>query len=295
MRKVFKPNMVAKFFYWIEERERVRIQKQLKQAPWTRDKILQRYRFCNVRRMDDKVSRWLFRHWYPLPTSGETVKTYLTAACLARLINWPDTLAYVSRGKRFNGRTDLAEIKYSLYDWKAKGNKVFTGAYIINGGNKGDKINHVMSIISAVSKKPMHKIVYPTSFENSVNALARNPGFGRFLAGQIVADLCHTPAIEAKDQMSYAPMGPGSKRGMNRLLGADIKSPIDEYTFSALLRHLITIGKLEYQELEIVESMDAMDFQNCLCEFDKWIRTFNGEGRPRSNYPGRLTVTRANY
>jgi len=30
--------------------------------PWTIDEILQKYRFCNVRRADDRVSKWLIEN-----------------------------------------------------------------------------------------------------------------------------------------------------------------------------------------------------------------------------------------
>ena len=31
---------------------------------------------------------------------------------------------------------------------------------------------------------------------------------------------------------------------------------------------------------------NMQDLQNCLCEFDKYVRVYNGEGTPRSRYDG---------
>ena len=54
-----------RFLYWIKERESIRKKKEAgNPKPWTDDPILQNYRFCNVRRMDDTVSQWLLKNWY---------------------------------------------------------------------------------------------------------------------------------------------------------------------------------------------------------------------------------------
>ena len=33
-------------------------------------------------------------------------------------------------------------------------------------------------------------------------------------------------------------------------------------------------------------NLHAQDVQNCFCEYDKYVRVLNNEGRPRSTYPG---------
>lgn len=44
--------------YWVAEREQIRNRNEAGQsAPWTADPILETYRFTNVRRRDDRVSR----------------------------------------------------------------------------------------------------------------------------------------------------------------------------------------------------------------------------------------------
>ena len=50
-------------FYWVAERERIRVRKESGQPfPWTDDPILATYRFCNVRREDDRVTIWVRTH-----------------------------------------------------------------------------------------------------------------------------------------------------------------------------------------------------------------------------------------
>lgn len=49
---------------FIRERERVRQAKERGDPfPWTTDSIISGNRFCNVRREDDRVTRWVATHW----------------------------------------------------------------------------------------------------------------------------------------------------------------------------------------------------------------------------------------
>ena len=62
-------------------------------------------------------------------------------------------------------------------------------------------------------------------------------------------------------------------------VGQDLSQFEDE------LQALMNICKQELPE-SITNRMEAMDYQNCLCETDKYLRVQNGEGRPKQLYPG---------
>ena len=50
--------------YWIKERQAIHERRKAGQPPpWTKDEILRTYRFCNVRREDDRVTRWIHENW----------------------------------------------------------------------------------------------------------------------------------------------------------------------------------------------------------------------------------------
>ena len=57
----FLQNGVDTYLYWIEERESIRRKKEelRLEPPWTEDKILQEFKFCQVFREDDRTSRWV--------------------------------------------------------------------------------------------------------------------------------------------------------------------------------------------------------------------------------------------
>src|SRR5687767_12157182 len=86
----FLPERLATLDYWIAERERMRLRHAARKTPYTRDPLMAEWRWCNVRRMDDHVSRWLMHSWY---VGARAVPSHaLAAATLARYINLPQTL-----------------------------------------------------------------------------------------------------------------------------------------------------------------------------------------------------------
>ncbi len=77
--------------YWIKEREEIRLRRQAgAPPPWTDNLILREWPFCNVRREDDRVTRWIAVNWRQVHASDPDL--YLAMA-VARYVNWPDSLA----------------------------------------------------------------------------------------------------------------------------------------------------------------------------------------------------------
>ena len=121
----------------------------------------------------------------------------------------------------------------------------------------------------------------------SHRALTHFNGVGSFLAGQIIADLKYVdPLKRATDWWTWACPGPGSMRGLNRVLGLPYKSPWKD---SAWLRSLKELhGEIRPRLAAAkMRDMHAQDMQNCLCEFDKYERVRLGQGQPKQRYAGR--------
>jgi hypothetical protein len=262
--------------YWMTEREQIRTLKELgSPKPWTDDNYLRYNRFCNVRRMDDSVSQWLLNRWYdPLGTAPDL----LVAACLARLVNWPDTLAELE--PVWNAATAQRRLQKRF----STGVKTFSGVYKVITNTEGTKIEQIVRHVDAVAKAG--NIVDPLSLRNTWERLKQFQGFGSFLAGQVVADLRHTLCMWPRDAMSWAPIGPGSRRGMRRLLGLEAKGPMTQDEFD---RHMAVLMRAPFiAEFRTYDgnALEAMDVQNCLCELDKYLRLKRGEGSARNLYNG---------
>jgi hypothetical protein len=253
--------------------------------PWTNDPILRMYRFCNVRREDDKVTKWIAENWRN-PNAKE--KDNWFAMAVARWINWPDTLSRIGYPVPWVPKTVVKTMK----TWRADGGKVWTGAYMIGTqGNAKDKIDFVVDNVLS----PMwanRAVIRPRagdcleSFNDRLQdqyAMA-----GGFMGGQVIADIKYTDQYlkVAKDWWTWAVSGPGSRRGLNRVMGQDPDCPWKEKEWLATAHRLALA--LDHPGSGLPFKLHMQDIQNCLCEFDKYERVRLGEGRPRSLYPGAL-------
>jgi hypothetical protein len=268
---------MGRFLYWITERESIRLRRlEGRYKPWTTDPILRQYRFCNIRRMDDVVSRWLLDNWYgPYKDHPNT----LFAASLARFFNLPSTLGLITGMVYREGPPDWSGVKRAVLKAKQSG-PVFNAAYMVRGN---DGPNKVISVVDHNVRciDPNISRVIPSSMEATCVNIRCGHGFGMFMAGQVTADLRWAIAGDWADRHSWAPLGPGSRRGLHRLTGLWA----GQEEFVDRLRGIIEVCHRELPST-ITGRLEAMDYQNCLCEFDKYERTRLGEGQPKRLYPG---------
>lgn len=262
---------------------------QDKPKPWTPDPILQRYRFCNVYRELDTVTKWIAVNWRD-PHAGDDDLWF--AMAVARWVNWPDTLAAIGYPVPWNKKKFLSAIAKR----KEMGEKVWTGAYMI--GTQGNAMDKPLFIAEGVLQplwdqradlRPRHGDTLK-SFAERIIAVKNQ---GKFMVGQIVADAKYAdPTLkQASDWESWAVSGPGSRRGLNRVLGLDKDLGWNERSFLEILT------KLRWEVNKSLPPwmgpLHAQDLQNCLCEYDKYERVRLGEGRPRSLYAGQGDVAAA--
>ena len=273
------PEELDVLVFWMIERDKMRAAKEAgKPKPWTADPLLRDYRWCNVRRMDDRVSRWLLECWYD-PRHDPNYQLY--DALLARLVNWPDSLAEVLDVREFE------HVRSTLTARAERGEKVFTGAYVIPGVPGKNKVDSIVDLVIAVAGREA-EVLKCSTMRDTWARLTRFDGLGSFLAGQIVADLAHQGVgMGWPDRATWAPAGPGSTRGINRLLGRPKKRAVPQAEFEELLPELAKILRPRVSELWRDRDLVAMDIQNCLCEYDKYRRLALGEGRVRARYDGK--------
>ena len=301
----FVPERIDEWAYWIVEREAMR-KRKAQNTPGTYglgtysdDPHMAFTRYCNVRRIDDKVSQWLLENWYPDVEEAriwaETMPRLLVvSAILARTINRPETLTAITDGSPFS-RWDPEYFRKVMRRIKESGAPVFTGVYIINAAAGGDKIDLVLRSMDRCYKtKPFHYLE-PESMQRTAQNLHALEGVGGFMAGQVVADLRWVLRRSGywADRMSWAPPGPGSSKGMRYLLGMLSPNEMDgrgkdlpEKQFLQFLPRLIDLAKSHSEVGPIFKErkLEAHDIQNTLCELSKYIRVKNG-GRGKNPYP----------
>ena len=277
--------------YFVYERETIRLKKEGGGAirPYTDDPILQKYRFCNVRRKHDRMSQWFIRNIFtPYLEAGGQDLWFVAAAC--RYINWPPTLLalWANRALPLKAEEYCPHTFASIIqDLKDQGLKCFGSAYMIypgreTGTSKGETVAFRYLLPLVEGAEGVREAVKSNRVENVVTELCKYYGWNTFLAGQVAADLTYfTYELGmAKDLYSWAPMGPGSQRGLNRLL----EKPINHNWKSEPFCEQLGIIWTEIAEQLDMEDITLHDVQSVCCEMDKYWRVLNKEGIPRHIY-----------
>ena len=266
--------LVDELAYWINERDAIRSKKEHGlPKPWSDDPVFHETYFCNVHREDDRVTRWIANNWreqWPHPN-------YEIAIVLSRFINKPETLEKL-------GFPEIWDPHHYLQSFRdIKGTKWGNAYVITTHGQKMPKDTYVFSAVADMA---------PNLYETRSLRLCREvydylrmfDGLGSFLSAQVIADFKNTeghPLAEAPDFHTFCAPGPGSLRGLSWFWGENITE-----------RRFYNAIESAWKWVEPHVDPDILpihmqDFQNCLCEFDKYCRVKNGTGRSKRKYPGK--------
>ena len=259
------------------ERENIRQRKEMGlPKPWSSDPVFQNTYFCNVHREHDKVTKYIRRMYNPHYADNKFVMNLV----FARFINWPQTLEKIG----YLHTLDRDALRKSLTELSNEG-KIWGGAYIITThGQRMGKIDYLVDqVLPDVEKLtiPMH---HHMGCDIAHKALMTVDGLGSFLAAQIVADMKNTPFCwlgMADDWSTFVAPGPGSIRGASWFFYGHTTG-VTAATFG---RHFAEIRK--YVDANFDGELCNQDLQNCLCEFDKYMRVKTGTGRSKRGYNGR--------
>lgn len=274
-------NPQSELLHWVKERESIRVKKEAGEPkPWTTDPILRDYKFCNVRRNDDRVSKWIHNNWLK-PYKGSPDIAF--AMCVARILNWPESLKRIEHVV-FAEYWDADKARKILKDYRDKKNKVFTGAYTVSTcGLTMDKIDYVIDKVFTPLAENLMTPHQGETLEHYWEYLCTFQGFSSFMAGQVIADLKYIePLLYADDWDTFAPLGPGSIRGLNRYFGRALTYNLKQQQGT---EELMQIQCIINNELAL--DIALHDVQNVCCEFDKNMRLRYDNGKVRSKYQGR--------
>lgn len=277
--------LLDKFLYWIDERQKIYLLKESDAPwPWTDDPILQQYKFTNVFREQDAMTKLLRRRVSSTdPQWKQFWKIY--AFRMFNLHTTYDRLLEAGLIQNWNAKKAIKLLsKASL-----EGNKIFTGAYIItNAGSTQPKINVICNALTPAwqDKKVISGWIRKSmSIQNTVSLLTKFPNVGKFVAYEIATDLRHTPLLwGAGDIHTWANPGPGARRGLNRLHDRPIKTRPPENQMVEEMRELQDLVNQARLPNLHKQKVEMRDIEHSLCEFDKYMRVLNDEGRPRSKY-----------
>jgi transposase len=265
------------FLAFTQERESIRLKRERGEpAPWTTDPVLQKYRFCNIQREHDRVTIWIRENLRkPLRDSAFLIPIMT----IARLINKIETLEALREPLVKTGwlaSRDLMKLREI-----GQSAAITNSAYMVTTPEGMDKAAGLSFMIESVqSDMKLHTGAF-RSLEELHQQLTKHPRIGSFLAAQVVADVKYTPRFQnIPDWWTFASSGPGSQRGLNRLLGR----PHDSKWVEEYWRKSLTDAMTEAVPAMLkrgLPKLHAQDFQNCCCEFDKYERARLKQGEPK--------------
>jgi hypothetical protein len=272
-----KVAQLKKLLGFMEERQRIFLRRQAGEPwPWTKDPILRRYRFCCVYRELDKVTIWLRQHWREPYANSPNL---WFAMCIARMINLPETLDAIGFPEEWNPRRVLRILEQR----KREGKQIYSGAYMLGGGIKSGASKPrytVMEILNPVwravftgkSAPPWMRVSQATTLQSSFEWLLPFHGWGKFLVYEVITDLRHTRYLQnAPDIQTWANVGPGAQRGLNRLYERDLNGGHPQ---AQLLEELLVVKEWieERRDRSLLPTLEARDIEHSLCETDKMER-----------------------
>ena len=281
-----------KFLYWIKERHNIFIKKeQGLPRPWTKDEILNTYKFTNPFRQNDRVTRELIARL----ADADSEQELFARIVIFRMFNWPPTYdLLLDHGLVSKWRRDVAV--RVLQQYKKDGGKVFTGAYMMTGSGssgEGGKIATACNSINLMlhdANSILKQIHEHNTLQHACQLLTKYPMVANFVAYEFATDMRHTSILNrAEDIYTWANPGPGAKRGIHRILfgttrGA--KPAGEKVDYQAVMQELMHIAQKRLGRLKMFKDtrFEMRDIEHSLCEFDKYMRVYNGEGKPRSKY-----------
>jgi len=286
------------FFAYARERYSIKLRREAgKPAPWTDDPILRQYRFCNVFRTDDRVTRWLKAEVLD-PLGGDHPRL-LRAAVVFRFLNRIDTGTEVQellldRGIPLSEHTRwLKLVEEKLRALVAQKRTILGAAYMIKTPLHKDKVTGLAELWQPVLQRLevlARDIGTAQKLETTVKLLRQFPFFGPFMGYEIACDLSYTPLLANPiDAHLWANPGPGATRGIGRVVWGDplklTRHGVDDIFYCiATMQRLWFASQKELNWPSAWPVWDMRTVEHTLCEFDKYQRAKLGEGRPKQHF-----------
>ncbi|KAK3272546.1 hypothetical protein CYMTET_19166 [Cymbomonas tetramitiformis] len=258
------------WFAFIRERFNIYLRRQAGQAaPWTEDAILREWRFCNVFREHDVVTKFVMSH-----LAGLSGAQLVLNACCCRLLNKVATIA----------RVGVLPLDFDPQRVAAlMGPAPFGGAYIIpsmGAAGAGSKPSAVCMKLAEIAETLRR--TDPLPCHDALHALIKSHKYmGDFLAYQCCIDVGYVDKA-LYDEDAHVVLGPGAARGLRWLFPAE--SPRVERVHW-LLEH----QPVDFEALFMESSgrpWGPMSVENCLCEGDKYFRGLHRGKSLKRRYDG---------
>ncbi|KAJ8614570.1 hypothetical protein CTAYLR_004081 [Chrysophaeum taylorii] len=282
---------VAKLVAFVLARETVRRNKEAGAPwPWSSDDTLNRYRFTNVRREHDRVTRWLRSRWTRDHSDADARLVLLNCALFRAFgtVAFAEEVGWQSSLEAFLSPDDAVRAAEAV--WR-RGVHAFTRAYrrpFFNAerGNAemppsdlyARAFRRVLRLAEFLQKSP----TFPSSggtWRGLAATIRAVTGFGGtgFAAKELLLDCFGWPSVRDAhvDDGTWTLAGPGARRGLNRVadraLNWGVLAPADSAVEARFVAEIRLIHAAIRKRTHLAD-LTVHDVQFVLCEYDKYLR-----------------------
>jgi hypothetical protein len=248
--------------------------------PWTDDRILQTYKFCNVFRAADRVSQFMIRDVAygqdPESTARDCIFQIVAFRTFSKIETWRGVAETLGGTPRLEHLRSGAFEK-ALDRVKSATGGLYTGAFILCAnkafGFDEKHRNHVglfkhMFLENACAER----ILQAPSLEDVVALLESFPLLGPFMAYQTAIDLNYSELLNFSEN-DYTQAGPGALRGLTKAF-----TTLGDYTPAETILWMVEQQDAEFARLGLPfrglfgRQLHSIDCQGLFCELDKYCR-----------------------
>lgn len=249
------------------------------EPPWTRDSILQTFKFCNVYRAADRVSQYMIRE---VACNSEQIEPLdrlfqiVAFRTFSKIETWRSIRTYLGR---YPNLEDLENSSFTaaLEYVKKVNNGLYTGAFILCAnnayGHTSKHLNHVDLFRHMFLKDALgERLLNAKSLRQVYEMLLTYPLMGGFMSYQIAIDLNYSDLINFSEN-DFTQAGPGALRGINKAF-----EHLGDYSPSDIILWMVQHQEEEFKRLDLNfnglwgRPLHAIDCQGLFCELDKYCR-----------------------
>lgn len=271
--------------YWKFAAERQSVffsRMQGKSAPWSRDPILNEYKFTNAYRASDRVSQYLIKN-VAYSKYTDPRDTFFRVM-LFKLFNKIDTWKLLE--------SQLGEISWQSYAYKAyeailaramnSKTAIYSAAYIMASGHdifgvERKHQSHLKLLEMMMSEEVPERLMECKSMRSGFDILRSYPLIGDFLGYQLITDLNYSELTNFSE-MEFTMPGPGARDGIRKCF-----SSLGGLSEIDVIRLMADRQEYEFERLGIDfkslwgRRLQLIDIQNVFCEIDKYSRVKHPE------------------
>lgn len=268
------------YWYFASERQRT-FERRVAGIPWpwTDDRIIQTFKFCNVFRAADRVSQYMIREvcYHDEPCSPEDRLFQIIAfRTFSKIETWQSVRNFLGHYPTLDDLEDASFLK-ALEHAKNQNGGLYTGAFILcatDAYGQGTKHrNHVelfrhMFLQGALGEQ----LLEAKSLHEVYELLHGYPLMGDFMSYQTSIDLNYSSLINFSEN-EFTQAGPGALRGIKKVFCS-----LDDYTPAEVIGWMVERQEEEFTRLSLPfhglwgRPLHAIDCQGLFCETDKYCR-----------------------